>query len=194
MLGAPLCMGCGAPGPLACARCCAAMPPATETAAVPHVQRVLGRWDYQGLARRLVLELKLRGLTGAAEPLIGGLVDLALRQGLRAGCVTWVPGRSVDQRRRGFDHAHRLALGVARALGLPCVALLGRSRPNRDQAGLSREERRANLVDAFDARPWAGPVALVDDLVTTGATAAACARAMRAAGVTGVEVLAPCRA
>lgn len=166
----------------------------TETARLAHVDRILCRWDYDGLARRLILDLKLRGLAGAAEPLIEGVVDLALRKGIRAEAVTWVPGRRRDERRRGFDHAHLLARGAAKRLGLPCVALLTRSRSNRDQAGLSRNERDANLDGAFAARPWHGPVVLVDDLITTGATARACARAMRAARVTGVEVLAPCRA
>jgi predicted amidophosphoribosyltransferase len=155
---------------------------------------VLCPWDYDGAARRLILDLKLRGLSTAADPLVEGMADLALRRGVKAGWVTFVPCRVVDRRRRGFDHAEVLALGVARRLGLRCVPALGRVGPALDQAGLSAAERAHNIRHAFSSEPVSGRVLVVDDLVTTGATASACARVLRGSGATGVEVLAACRA
>jgi predicted amidophosphoribosyltransferase len=87
-----------------------------------------------------------------------------------------------------------LARGAALRLGLPRRSLLVRTGAREDQAGLGRAERFSNLEGAFRARPVSGAVILVDDLVTTGATAGACAGALREAGATSVEVLAACRA
>ena len=190
----PRCIGCGDQGRALCRSCRAAAAAPVEDARFAHVARVVCPWDYAGLPRRLVLDLKLRGLAAAAEPLIEGIVELGLRRGVRGEVVTWVPCRRGDRRRRGFDHGEALARGVARLLGLPCVGLLARSGVTVDQAGLSASRRAENLRGAFVSRPVSTQVVLVDDLVTTGATASECARAMRGAGAGGVEVLAACRA
>jgi ComF family protein len=153
---------------------------------------VLAPWAYEGAARALVLQLKLQGRRSTAAPLVEAMCREVTRRGLSAEAVTWVPGRAREARRRGFDHAEVLARDLARRLGLRPVRLLRRTRASCDQAGLGARERRANLAGAFASRSFSRPVVLVDDLVTTGATAAACAAALRAAGVPRVEVLAPC--
>jgi competence protein ComFC len=160
----------------------------------PPAERVIAVWDYAGAPRSLVLDLKLRGLRESAAPLIDGLWICAGRSGILADAVTWVPGGRKGVRLRGFDHAEILARGVASRLGLPAVRLLAGRSGRRDQAGLGAAERRNNLRDAFVARPCTGRWLLVDDVITTGATAGACARAVRAAGAAGVEVLVACRA
>ena len=154
----------------------------------------MAAFAYEGTARRLVLGLKVRGLQACAGPLVEGMISAARREGLVGEVVTWVPGRRRDVRDRGFDHALVLAVGVADRLGMRALPLLThRGRP-RDQTGLTAEERWANLTAAFVARPIARAVVLVDDLVTTGATAHWAARALRAGGAPGVELLAACRA
>jgi predicted amidophosphoribosyltransferase len=158
------------------------------------VERVLAPWAYEGPARALVLALKLDGSRSAAAPLAAAMVAEALAGGVLGALVAWVPGRARDRRRRGFDHAEVLARRVARALGLGARPLLGLVREPSDQASLSAAARRRNLVGVFTAVPCRVPVLLVDDVVTTGATAAACARALRSAGCPLVEVLAACRA
>jgi predicted amidophosphoribosyltransferase len=158
------------------------------------VDRVVAPWDYGGAARKLILDLKLRGLAAAADPLVAGMTDHLLRRGSAADWITWVPCRSGDRRRRGFDHAEVLARGVALRLGLPRRPALRRVGSSVDQAGLSASERARNLRGTFRATPVGGSVLLVDDLVTTGATASACARALRSAGASGVEVMVACRA
>lgn len=95
---------------------------------------------------------------------------------------------------RGFDHAEVIARRVASRLGLPLVGLLQRTATRPDQTTLSGLERRNNLIGAFRAGPCPRAVVLVDDLVTTGATASACAQALRSAGAVWVEAVAPCRA
>ena len=190
----PRCIVCGDDGRSLCPSCLAGLPPPHEAARFPFVDRVLCPWDYEGAARRLILDLKLRGLAAAAEPLVAGMVDLVHRRGVRAQWVTYVPCRATDRRRRGFDHAEVLARGVARGVGLECRSALRRAVEVPDQAGLSAAQRSRNLGGVFVSEPAAGRVLVVDDLVTTGATASACARALRAAGALGAEVLAACRA
>jgi predicted amidophosphoribosyltransferase len=141
-----------------------------------------------------VLGLKLDARRPFAEPLVAAMVDEVRRRGLDAGVVTWVPGRRRDIRRRGFDHAEVLARGLARRLGLGARSTLRRVDARPDQTTLSGAARRRNLRGAFAARPCPQTVALVDDLVTTGATASACAAALRRAGAPSVEVIAACRA
>lgn len=161
---------------------------------VPGVDHVVVGWPYESGARSLVLDLKLRGDRGAAAPLAAALVHEVAASGLTADAVTWVPGRPADNRRRGLDHAGVIAAEVGRGLGLPVQPLLSRTGERPDQASLGAAERWANLQGAFVATDCPERVALVDDLVTTGATASACARALRAAGASRVEVLAACSA
>jgi predicted amidophosphoribosyltransferase len=156
--------------------------------------RVVAPWAYEGAGRALVLALKLDGLRPAAAPLVDAMCEESRQRGLRAEVVTWVPARRVDIRRRGFDHAEMLARGAAKLLGLPCAPLLRSAGRRLDQTALSAAKRRANLAGAFEARPATRSVVVVDDLVTTGATAQACAAALQAAGAAEVEVLVPCRA
>jgi ComF family protein len=98
---------------------------------------------------------------------------------------------------RGYDQAALLARGLSRAAGLPLLAgALRRLRDAPPQVGLTRSERCANAAGAFAAGPAVRgrAVALVDDVITTGATADACARALREAGATRVCAVALGRA
>lgn len=177
-----------------CGACAGALASPVQHAPVPGIAAIHCRWAYEGAARDLILALKLRGRRDVAAPLVDGVVDAIRTSGSRASCVTWVPARRGDIRRRGFDHAEVIAAGVARGLGLAAHRLLVRRFVRPDQAGLSAAERRANMLGAFGARRCGGSVLLVDDLVTTGATARACAGALLAAGAGRVELAAPCRA
>jgi predicted amidophosphoribosyltransferase len=161
---------------------------------VPGVDHLVAALPYEAGARSLVLDLKLRGDRSAAEPLARALTRAVAAEGLAAEVLTWVPGKPRENRARGFDHAGVLAAEVGLRLGLPVAPLLDRRGEQRDQTSLGAAERWANLQGAFAATACPPRVALVDDLVTTGATAAACAAALRAAGATRVEVLAACSA
>jgi ComF family protein len=97
-------------------------------------------------------------------------------------------------RERGFNQSALLAEEIGRRAGrLACAEALVRRRDTVPQAGLSAASRRRNVEDAFAVRRRARVagrvVTLVDDLVTTGATARACARALRGAGAAEVRLL-----
>ena len=193
VLGGASCVGCGALGAALCDRCFASLSRA-PVGTVDGVERVLAGFAYEGAARSLVLGLKLRHRRGCGGPLVEGMARVVYRRGLLGSLVTWVPGRRKDILDRGFDHAALLARGVSKKLGLSTRSLLVRTGRTSDQTDLGRAERFSNLEGAIRSRPVSGRVVLIDDLVTTGATAGACARALLIAGASSVEVLTACRA
>lgn len=96
--------------------------------------------------------------------------------------------------RRGFNQSERIARVLARRAKLPLKTdILRRVRGTRVQAGLTHTERQANIAGAFRIRskqPLQGKrVLLVDDVFTTGATASACAKALKKAGASSVVLL-----
>jgi len=115
------------------------------------------------------------------------------------GCDLWplialvpVPSSKAAVRRRGFDHTATLAAWVARRLGMRWSPLLRRTIPVADQVGRGATERGKNQVGTMLARPGERAVIVVDDVVTTGATAIEAVRALSAAGhiVLGVATVA----
>ena len=112
---------------------------------------------------------------------------------LRPEAIVPVPLHPTRRREREFNQAEVLARLAGRRLGLPVDDCLRRTRYTLTQTHHHREERFANLEGAFALRSGArvdGKVlALVDDVLTTGSTADACARALREAGAAAVVVI-----
>ncbi|MGH2694311.1 MAG: ComF family protein [Actinomycetota bacterium] len=194
LLGRQRCARCLAgAGPL-CPGCLVTLPPATPRQ-VPGLSRIIVPLAYEGAARALVLDLKLRGRRDAAAPLAEAMGAAVAAQGLAGDVLAWVPARRADVRARGFDHAQELAHALESRLGMPALSLLrrvGRARP--DQAGLTARERGRNLRGAFAARRSPPRVVVVDDLVTTGATLRACATSLRRSGAVQIEAVVACGA
>lgn len=144
---------------------------------------------YAGPWERLIAALKHRGAHRLGAYL-GALVAVRVRAwGFEPDLVTWVPASPRRRTERGFDQAEELASAVAEGLRRPCVATLARSPASRSQKRLSRASRAVNAASAFTGLGTArGRVLLVDDVLTTGATADACADALEAAGASEVRV------
>lgn len=151
---------------------------------------------YQGTARDLVLSLKF----GARRDVAGVMGQLMARNGrelLEPGSVLVpVPLHRFRLWQRRFNQAALLADAVSRASEVAMDPLaLERIRRTRQQVGLSAKERQINVrrafrvTDAGQGRLHGRNVILVDDVLTTGSTLAACTRVLRAAGVARVDVL-----
>lgn len=188
------CFGCRTPGRWLCRGCRELLGPPKDVGAIPGVDRAHIAWHYEGAARDLVLALKLRSARPAAAVMAKAVAQAIQASGTAAEVMTWVPGRPRDIRVRGFDHAGAIARELGALTGIPLVPLLERTRDRPDQTTLSGQARWSNLDGAFAATGSAGRVLVVDDLVTTGATASSCATALRRLGASVVEVAAPCRA
>ncbi|MGZ4729572.1 MAG: ComF family protein [Acidimicrobiales bacterium] len=156
---------------------------------VPGLDAVVSVLRFDGAGRDLLLALKygnrrssLDLLATAMAATVAPLLVGPELDGPRL--VTWAPTSARRRRRRGFDQAELLARAVARRLGRRASATLRRT-SIAPQTGLDARQR--HLGPTFRVlRPVSGHVLLVDDVVTTGATLAAAASALRSAGVSGV--------
>ncbi|WP_037306585.1 ComF family protein [Amycolatopsis orientalis] len=189
------CAACGAPGAPCCPTCQTAWGSLSEITRAPTIGLVpvyaLAR--YADEARRLILAYKERGRRDLA-PSLGMAIGEALLQLPEPDCcLVPVPSRRHASRVRGGPHVQRMAEECAKYLAWhgkhATVAPVLRLKAGvRDAAGLSKTERVANLdgrirIAVGAAPPRGTPVILLDDVITTGATAAACARLLDASGI-----------
>jgi predicted amidophosphoribosyltransferase len=178
----PFCARCGAPTAWPVARCreCSSrrLAFASARAAVAYdedVRRVVAAWKERGL-RRLASE--------AAELIAETLPPPG------APVLAFVPADHDRTLRRGHHPAERLALELGERWSLPVAPLVARLRSVRHQRGLKLGERGRNVAGAFaPAANAPAAVALVDDVYTSGATAAAAASALRKGGARRVDVV-----
>jgi len=140
-----------------------------------------------------VHRLKFTGWRSVAGALAGALAQVL---DVGAEAVTWVPLGRTRLASRGYDQARAIAVRLAPRLGLPALRTLRRTRDTPPQARLGGGQRSAAVSGAFEAALPRVPerVILVDDVLTTGATAAECARVLREAGARSVALATVARA
>jgi len=165
---------------------------------------------YRDPLRRALHKLKFGGRSGLAAGLATLLARAAAESGPDAPELRAIPFSEVDlvcsvplhpsrQRQRGFNQAELLARPLSEALAKPFEPrLLIRVRETRPQFGLRAEERVSNVNGAFGHLSGRADIAgltvlIADDIITTGATVDACARALRAGGAARVFAVALCR-
>jgi ComF family protein len=209
------CAGCGQEGPALCRECRTALDirldaepgvPIGLPADLP-APLVQLEWcaPFTGVTRRALHALKYDGERRLA-PLMGAAIARRWAHAGAAGdALVPVPASPDRVRERGYDQAALIAVEAGRRLRLPVLPVLQRTRATTAQFDLDRAGRATNLVDAFRVR--AGPVGrspaafdvrdrwlvLVDDVVTTGATLAACAIALLEGGALAVSAVAVAR-
>jgi ComF family protein len=149
---------------------------------------------FQGPARAAILRLKFSGWRLIADVLAQAMLSAAGVPDVDA--VTWVPLSRKRLSERGFDQARALAEAAALRLDRPAVPLVVRVGSAGPQARRSAAERRAAMDGVFQARSRTCPprILLVDDVLTTGATAASCAQALSSAGAQQVHLFTAARA
>ncbi|MBY6204376.1 ComF family protein [Halomonas denitrificans] len=204
-LGQPdnLCPGCRAELPRVehgCRRCANPLPRdvlrcGSCSGSEPAFDATVAALHYQAPVDRLVQRFKFRRDLAAGLALAGTLADTVADRlssdGTRPQLVVPVPLHWRRQTRRGFNQAELLARdAMHRIAGPPVHELLTRVRSTATQSALRSGRRRANVRAAFRCRrlpPGLAHVALVDDVMTTGATLNECARTLKRAGVARVD-------
>jgi len=172
------CAGCGASDVSLCDTCRDALAPTLASRDLGGLSVTSGL-AFAGTAARVLRALKEDGRTGLARD-----VAPALRAAVETACgrsvaLVPIPTSRASFRRRGF----RVAELVARRAGLTVDRRLRLVRQPMDQRGLDVAQRRGNVAGSLVARPaTSGAVLILDDVVTTGATLAEAARALRAGG------------
>lgn len=165
----------------------------------------LSAMGYGLYERQLIFALKYSGKTYVARHIAAILFDCLKKRLAESGNCPWlradvivpVPLHAERQRLRGFNQAERIAFHLSRQTGIPLAdGVLLRVRNTRPQRALSAEERKYNMEGAFALSEQRAAaiigkrVLLIDDIFTTGATAAACAEALRKGGAARVDFLA----
>jgi predicted amidophosphoribosyltransferase len=181
----PLCARCGAPTAWPVERCreCAG-----RRLAFASARAAVG---YDAAARRLVHAWKERGLRRLAAEAARLVAERVPPPEVDA--LSFVPADRGRRLERGHNPAERLALELSAIWDLPCLPLLERTRGGR-QRGSSAAERRTVRGSFRPTGAAPRSVAVIDDVYTTGATAAAAATALRAAGARRVDAIAFARA
>jgi ComF family protein len=198
LLAPPVCAGCGghagAAEPL-CGACRRELRWLTGTARIGGVE-LFAPLAYEGPARAMVRALKFRGATLAADAMAAQIAAGAPPGALDRGVLVPVPLHPRRRRQRGFNQAERLAAALARRTGRPVADCLLRSGAAQTQVGRDRATRLAGVHGTVALRAGVAAPAraiVVDDVVTTGATLAACAAALRAGGAREVRAVAYAR-
>ena len=150
-------------------------------------------WYYEGNVRRSLLRFKFYNARSYGVS-YGRILAMRLQREYPDGfdMLTWVPVSRLRKLRRGYDQVELLAKAVGRELGLSPVPTLKKIRNNRPQSRLKDPAaRRANVLGAYrileNADVKGKCVLLLDDILTTGATAGECARMLRMAGAKEVH-------
>ena len=193
MLYRQRCEACGSQARVLCVKCRTQL----FAMAQPECDAAVVAVAYEGIARRLILNLKYRNrrqvVTVLAE-LLAQRIYQRPHQGLLSNStdfdmVTWAPTSTARVRRRGHDQAELLARRLARVLDVPCRRLLIKVSTNV-QTGASREQRLLGSVYSARKMRVNSHVIVVDDVVTTGTTLRCAADALHKVGARQVTCVA----
>jgi len=204
-----LCVGCAKPGgEVLCRQCLARLAsscdrhefetPGTRVRSETRVSGIRAAGIYRGELKEMVL-----GLKSSCRPFGVPLARLMVSAAGNDPCyvapdlITYVPSERRKIIERGYNPAELLARKVAQLLGRPLANCLVKVRLTEDQDRLPAPDRWENIEGAFNVRTGfrpSGPVLLIDDVLTTGATAAGCAGALLDSGAESVHALVAARA
>lgn len=166
---------------------------------IPHLDRWTAVWYYEDTVRSSILRFKFRNARSYANA-YGRILAMKLVEAYLADfdILTWVPVSPLRRFRRGYDQVELLARAVGRELGAEPLRLLRKIRHTPPQSGITGDAaRRANVLGAYKV---VNPdvlkgkrILLLDDVITTGATASECARMLLSHGAKQVNCAAVAR-
>lgn len=188
------CAACDAYGAILCDACRSslmALPALCEPGGAP-LDMILALGAHAGALRRAVVAVKFKQRRAVGQ-MLGSM--LARRLSIRAEVLLPVPLHTARLLERGFNQAHEIARGIAALTDIPIAGgAIVRTVATQPQTTLSPTQRHRNVCEAFALSAGGEAVrgkrvALVDDVMTTGATLHACATVLRAAGALRVDAL-----
>lgn len=150
-------------------------------------------WYYEEYVRGCIVRYKFYGARHLAPGLGRCLAMKLLQDGPEEyDLITWVPVSTLRKIKRGYDQSQLLAENAGRELGISPVGCLKKIRNNKKQSTLrDASQRRANVLGAYrvtqPSRVEGKKILLIDDVLTTGATAGECARVLLTAGAKEVH-------
>ena len=170
-----------------CARCEADPPPAGGVRALPETECCVcvAPYRYEGRVRESLHRFKFRGRREYAS-FFGHALAEELRPYAANAFLVPVPVSRRRERERGYNQSLLLARAASRELHIPCLDLLCKTRENETQHELGRAAREQNVRNVYAVKPGKrlpGRAIVVDDIVSTGHTLAACVSALRKAGI-----------
>lgn len=165
-----------------------------EFAAGHRFSRVIAPFEFGAMPKTLIYAFKRSKKRYLARPLARYMVTALEYANIKSDMCVSVPMFAKRQKQQVFNHADVLAEMVCEQIDIPMVRALTRTRDTTNQKALGKMDRKRNVQGAFelikDACNVKGKrVLLVDDVLTTGATADVCARVLLRAGATRVDVL-----
>ena len=200
-----ICAGCSREGPPLCADCVTALdvrldqPPGVLIGLPGEIPAPLVQVEwctaFTGVTRRALHRLKYAGDRRLAAPLGAAVARRWAVAGRGGDVLVPVPASADRVRERGYDQAELIARTAGAFLGLPVLPILERTRITAAQFDLDRDERAGNVAGAFGLRrrvpasTGARWIVLVDDVLTTGSTLAACAAVLLDAGALAVSAV-----
>lgn len=163
---------------------------------IPFVAHWTALWYYKDTVRKSIHRFKFRYRRRYANT-FGRLLAMKLSGSLAedTDILSWVPVSGLRKLRRSYDQSELLCRAVSKELGIPVTRVLKKIRHTPPQSGiLNAAQRKANVQGAYKAlhpEALAGKrILLLDDVVTTGATASECARVLLTAGAKEVYIAA----
>lgn len=160
---------------------------------IPFLDSWVAVWYYKGCIRESLHRFKFRKMRHYADA-YGKVLAMKILREYPEGfdVLTWVPVSAMRRFARGYDQVELIARAVGRELGMEPVAALKKTRNNRPQSRIAGQaQRKANVLGVYqiaDSKQVAGKrILILDDIITTGATAGECARVLRTAGAKQVH-------
>ncbi|MFL0197336.1 ComF family protein [Clostridium sp. WILCCON 0269] len=148
---------------------------------------------YSGAMMELILKLKYKSSFKAGEVIAGYMKNTVYSNKINFDIITYVPMTKKSRKRRGYNQSEYLARILGKYLHKPVISCLNKIKDTKDQIGLDKEERWNNIQGSFKIFDKEsiknGNILIVDDVLTTGATAFCCCSELLRGGAKKINIL-----
>lgn len=184
------CFGCGKEGKYVCEQCDLFLSEAPNLFQQGDLEELFSAWEYDGLIKNIILEIKYKGMFDAIDELVEKVLstpDVKFVQHLELDAITFVPMFKKKEKQRGFNQAELIANKLGEMTGGKMLSLLEKVKDTSSQTKLDKTERAANVKGSFSycltsEVKQVDNVLLVDDVWTSGSTMKECARVLKKSG------------